>query len=205
MIVFGAEQGFAGGFADRVLEAAIGLGEASWLMVGSRTVELARQRGFALTWETALPAHAAALPALAGDLAEAIYRHVAETGASRVGMLTPVWAGGSGLRIEPRPLLPLDLTAFAGEARDAPMTTLPQAVLLARLTEEYVYACVCEAAVEAYAAENQARVSAMAGARSKIDEQFVQLQQLEHRVRQEAITAEVVELSARAGQRRRAT
>jgi F-type H+-transporting ATPase subunit gamma len=85
------------------------------------------------------------------------------------------------------------------------MTTLPQAVLLARLTEEYVYACVCEAAVEAYAAENQARVSAMAGARSKIDEQFVQLQQLEHRVRQEAITAEVVELSARAGQRRRAT
>jgi F-type H+-transporting ATPase subunit gamma len=197
LIVFGAEAGFAGGFADRVLEAAAEVGDASWLLVGSRTAALAHERGLAITWETNLPARAAALPALAGDLAEALYRHIAERGASRVDMLTPVWEGAAGLRFERRPLLPLDLAALAPGSGQPPLTTIPDAVLLARLSEEYVYACICEAAVEAYAAENQARVNAMASARSKIDEQLGELQQLEHRVRQEAITAEVVELSAR--------
>jgi F-type H+-transporting ATPase subunit gamma len=202
LIVFGAEQGFAGGFADRVLAAASGFGEASWLMVGSRTAELARDRGLSLAWETPMPARAAALPALAGDVAEALYGRLVQTGASRVAMLTPVWRGGDGARMETRPLLPLDLAAFTSPAREPPLTTLPEATLLARLTEEYVYACICEAAGEAYVAENQARVSAMASARSKIDEQLLELQQLEHRVRQEAITAEVVELSTRARRRR---
>ena len=197
LIVFGAEAGFAGGFADRVLEAATALGEASWLLVGSRTAALARERGLEIVWETNLPARAAALPALAGDLAEALYRHIVERGASRVEMLTSVWEGAAGLRFERRPLLPLDLAALAADGGQPPLTTLPAAVLLARLSEEYVYACICEAAVEAYAAENQARVNAMASARSKIDEQLRELQQLEHRVRQEAITAEVVELSTR--------
>lgn len=197
LIVFGAEQGFAGGFADRVLEAALERREASWLLVGSRTAELARERGLPLAWEANLPARAAALPALASDLAEALYRHLVKTGASRVEMLTPIWEGGAGLRIERRPLLPIDFDALAADGGLPPLTTLPEADLLARVSEEYVYACICEAAVEAYAAENQARANAMASARNRIDEQLRELQQLEHRVRQEAITAEVVELSAR--------
>jgi F-type H+-transporting ATPase subunit gamma len=199
LIVFGAEQGFVGGFADRVLDAAGAVGEAAWLMVGARTAMLARERGRALAWQTGLPAHAAALPATALAIAEALFGAIAGAGAGRIEMVVPVWGGSEGVRIERRRLLPLDPAAFALE-RDGPppLTTLAPAVLLTQLTEEYVFARICEAAVEAYVAENQARVSAMAGARSKIEAQLVELQQLEHRVRQEAITAEVVELSARA-------
>jgi F-type H+-transporting ATPase subunit gamma len=205
LIVFGAEQGFAGGFSDKVLEVAASLPEANWLMVGARTALLASQRGRRVMWKIGLPARAAALPATAASIAEALYDAVAHAGMARVDMVVPVWTGSGGTRIERRALLPLDTTALAGgpPASQPPLTTLRPAVLLTRLTEEYVYARVCEAAVEAYVAENEARVTAMAAARSKIETQLATLQQLEHRVRQEAITAEVVELAGRASERRR--
>jgi F-type H+-transporting ATPase subunit gamma len=205
LIVFGAEQGFAGGFSDRVIEAAAGLPKAAWLMVGARTAVLAAERGREIMWRTGLPARAAALPASAAAIAEALYDAIVRQGAARVDMVVPVWTGGAGTRIEIRALLPLDTAALAGApvASQPPLTTLSRDVLLGRLTEEYVYARICEAAVEAYVAENEARVTAMAAAHGKIETQLAALQRLEHRVRQEAITAEVIELAARASEGRR--
>jgi F-type H+-transporting ATPase subunit gamma len=205
VVVFGAEQGFAGGFSDRVLEAAAGLPEAAWMMVGARTAALAAERGHEIMWKTGLPARGAALPATAATIAEALYEAIARRGVARVEMVVPVWTGGGGTRIERRALLPLDPATLAdgASARQPPLTTLPRAVLLTRLTEEYVYARLCEAAVEAYVAENEARVAAMAAAHQKIEVQLAGLQLLEHRVRQEAITAEVIELAGRASDGRR--
>jgi F-type H+-transporting ATPase subunit gamma len=205
LVVFGAEQGFAGGFSDRVLEAAASLPKAGWLMVGARTAALAAERGHEITWKTGLPARGAALPATAATIAEALYEAIARRGAARVDMVVPIWTGSGGTRIERRALLPLDPATLAdgASAGQPPLTTLPRAVLLTRLTEEYVYARLCEAAVEAYVAENEARVTAMAAARQRIEAQLSGLQLLEHRVRQEAITAEVIALAGRASDGRR--
>jgi F-type H+-transporting ATPase subunit gamma len=200
LIVFGAEQGFAGGFSDRVLEVAGRHSEAEWLVVGARTALLASERGRQLLWKTSLPARAAALPATAAAVAEALYEAIARKISARVDMVVPVWTGGVGIRVECRALLPLGtavLAAVGKAARLPPLVTLTPAVLLTRVTEEYVYARICEAAVEAYVAENEARATAMAAAHSKIETQLAALQLLEHRVRQEAITAEVVELAGR--------
>jgi F-type H+-transporting ATPase subunit gamma len=75
-----------------------------------------------------------------------------------------------------------------------PLTTLAPDVLLASLADEYVYASLCEAAMHAFVAENEARAAAMVRARSKVQDILTELHLSEHRVRQEAITAELVEL-----------
>ena len=80
-----------------------------------------------------------------------------------------------------------------------PLITLPASRLVARLAEEYVYAALCEAAMHAFAAENEARVAAMVRARRNMETMLERLQALERQVRQEEITAEVVELASGAG------
>ena len=74
--------------------------------------------------------------------------------------------------------------------------TLPPAELLEQLAQEYVYAQLCEAAMHAFAAENEARMATMVRARRNIDTMLETLRALERQVRQEEITAEVVELAS---------
>src|SRR5262249_13721881 len=69
------------------------------------------------------------------------------------------------------------------------------------LAEEYVYAALCEAAMHAFVAENEARAAAMLRARGKVQEMLAALHVSENRVRQEAITAEIVELAALRGRK----
>ena len=69
-------------------------------------------------------------------------------------------------------------------------------MLLERLAAEYVYAQLCQAVMHAFAAENEARMVAMAAARTHIESNLGGLSQHEHRLRQEEITTEIVELAA---------
>jgi len=59
-----------------------------------------------------------------------------------------------------------------------------------------VHAQLCEAALQAFAAENQARMESMASAHNEIERQLSQLQGQQRVVRQEEITAEIIELAA---------
>jgi F-type H+-transporting ATPase subunit gamma len=93
--------------------------------------------------------------------------------------------------------LPLDARRFdVMPVGMSPLTTLPSEMLLASLAEEYVFASLCEAAMHSFVAENEARAAAMVRARSKLEEMLGELTLSEHRERQEAITAELVELAA---------
>ena len=102
------------------------------------------------------------------------------------------------------PLLPFDFRRFAATvpgrtSGQAPLTTLPPARLLSGLAEEYVFAELCEAALTAFAAENEARVATMLAAKGNLESMLTGLQALERQIRQEEITAEVVELAGSAG------
>ncbi len=68
--------------------------------------------------------------------------------------------------------------------------------MLERLTAEYVYARLCEAAMHAYEAENQSRMMTMMAARHNIGSRLAALTQREQQLRQEEITNEIVELAA---------
>jgi len=63
-----------------------------------------------------------------------------------------------------------------------------------RLAEEYVYAALVGAAMESFAAENDARLATMQSARQNIAETLENLHGAAVRIRQEEITAELLEL-----------
>jgi F-type H+-transporting ATPase subunit gamma len=197
-IAFGAEEGFAGAFADQVLDATRGdFAAGPVLLIGGRTAADATEHGFAPVWTTGLPSRAAALPQLASAVVDALYDHLATLGGTAVAMRYPMWRSGSGVTVVRRSLLPFDASAFpATPSREPPLTNLPAAPLIERLAQEYVFAQICEAAVEGFAAENAARMEAMASAKTNIDGKLAGLKAEERLVRQETITAEVVELAA---------
>jgi hypothetical protein len=59
------------------------------------------------------------------------------------------------------------------------------------LAADYMHALLCEAALHAFAAENEARMEAMAAARNQIERKLSTLQAPRRLIRQEEITAEV--------------
>jgi F-type H+-transporting ATPase subunit gamma len=59
-----------------------------------------------------------------------------------------------------------------------------------------MHAQLCRAGLHAFAAENEARMEAMAAARNHVERQLTLLQARQRAVRQEEITEEVIELAA---------
>ncbi|AOH87038.1 H(+)-transporting ATPase (plasmid) [Sphingomonas panacis] len=198
LVLFGAEQGFAGAYPERVLDAAAAdFPDAHVFLIGARSAALAGERGLATAWQASLPGRVAALPDVATLTLDALYDYLAAAGAVPVTMIYPFWKAGEGLKIIRRPLLPLDSEAFpASGSGPVPLANMPPADLLAKLVQEYVFAQLCEAAAEAFAAENEARMATMAAAKTHIDGKLAALQLEERLTRQSEITAEVVELAA---------
>lgn len=92
-------------------------------------------------------------------------------------------------------LFPINLADLPPARADRPLMQLPQKTLIAALGQDYFNAQVCKAALHAFAAENEARLEAMTSAGSQIARELETFQATLRRVRQEAITAEIIELS----------
>lgn len=198
LILFCAEQGFAGAFSERVLDAVMGdLPGATVFLVGTRGVAVANERGLRPQWSAPMAAHAGAIPSFANRVADALYERVAEGTVARVDVVFSHSHFGGGIEIAQHSLLPIDLGRFARPVQNQPpLTALAPWVLLERFASEYVYAQLCEAAIEAFAAENEARMMAMAAAKTNIESKLASLSQRAHQLRQEEITTEIVELAA---------
>ena len=194
-VVFSAEQGFVGGFVERILDEVAARPPAVQLIIGSRGQALAAIRKIPYVWQSAMATQVDSIAGLCIRVASALYEIVAEQRIAAVEVLFPFWTPGEGPHVMSQSLLPLDQQRFrAMPITLPPLTTLPPDLLLASLAEEYVYAALCEAAMQAFVAENEARAAAMVRARSKLEDMLTDLHQTENRVRQEAITAELVEL-----------
>jgi F-type H+-transporting ATPase subunit gamma len=197
LIVFCAEQGFVGAFSERVLDqAASEPPGTTLLLVGTRGAVLARERGLAPSWAAPMATSANGVPDLASRLAETLYTRVSGDGLASVDMVYSRTTDAGGIEIERRSLLPIDYNQFKRPiGRRIPLTNLAPAVLLERLASEYIYAQLCQAAMLAFEAVNQAHMMAMGAARANIQNKLAGLAQLERRLRQQEITAEVVELA----------
>jgi len=198
LVVFCAEQGFVGAFSEHVLDA-IGaeLGTAPLLVIGTRGLAMLAERGIAPLWSGAMPGHTQGIPRLADHIAEAVYARVAS---GEIGNLDAVFSrrGEDHLvHVHRRRLFPLDPAEFHSSAqRNPPLLTQKPEVLLRELTAEYLHAQLCAIALHAFAAENEARMEAMAMAHGQIDRQLADLRATQRRVRQDEITAEIIELAA---------
>ncbi len=198
LVLFCAEQGFAGAFSGRVLDA-VGpdLRTARVFLIGARGTATAAERGVTPTWSGAMPSRSDGVPRLADRIAEALYARIANGDIDRLDAVFSQWQPGHAAHIERRCLFPLDKSRFQSHAEvNPPLLNLTPEALLRDLTADYVHAQLCEAALHAFAAENQARMESMASAHSEIERQLSRLQGQQRVVRQEEITAEIIELAA---------
>lgn len=193
-VAFCAEQGFAGAFNQRVLDVA---GEGSIAVVGTRGAAVARERGVEPVVLMAMANNLDTVPALATRLIDSILREMPERGRWRLDLVF-ARAGADDVEVERRHVLPLDPARFpaARNRTMPPLTTMPPAALLDRLAEEYLFAEICAAAMHSFAAENAARLFAMANARSNIERRLAGLSVTEKTSRQAEITSEITELVA---------
>jgi F-type H+-transporting ATPase subunit gamma len=197
LILFCAEQGFVGAFSEHVLDqAASEPPGTTLLLVGTRGAALARERGIAPDWTSPMVTSANAIPDLASRLAETLYARLSSGSLAHVDMIYSQTAAVGGIEVERRSLLPLDHNQFKRPIEPRiPLTNLEPAILLERLASEYIYAQLCQAAMLAFEAVNEARMLTMGSARTNIQNKLTGLAQLERRLRQQEITAEVLELA----------
>ncbi len=197
LILFCAEQGFAGAFSERVLDAAADdLGSSVNLVIGTRGAVVTNERGLIPAWSAPMATNVDAIPSFANRLADTLYDYVARGAIAQVDVLFSRAVPGSGIEIDRHSLLPIDFGRFVRPVeKQVPLTTFAPQLLLERLAVEYVYAQLCEAAMHAFEAENEARMMAMASAKTNIESKLVGLSQRERQLRQEEITTEIVELA----------
>jgi F-type H+-transporting ATPase subunit gamma len=197
-VIFCAEQGFAGAFSERMLDAAgAEIATAEIFLIGSRGRQIASERGVKPRWEAPMPSHSFAAPKLAERISEALDARLASGDIDRLEAVFSRWRPGHGVVVERRRLFPLDLSTFPRAADGAPpLINLKAGALMVDLAADYVHAQLCNAALHAFAAENEARAEAMAAARRQIETRLVEMQSTQRVVRQDEITAEIIELAA---------
>jgi len=193
IVAVGAEQGFAGGFSERVLRGVGAAGPDELLIVGDRAIGLARQLGYEPAWSAPAAAHLDQIEAIADQITEEIWSR-ANQGIATVSLIYAAPDGADA--IVSRSLAPFDFKRFA-HTRNAqpPLTQLAASALLAKLAEEYVFAELCEALTLSFAAENEARIRAMTAARGHVREILDALGARSRHLRQEEITNEIIELA----------
>jgi len=193
LVVFCAEQGFVGGFSDRVLDVVIAQDTgADLFLIGSRGVASAAARGLVPVWSAAMPARSASLPKFADQMLGAIF---AQGELRAVMVVHTLWQRGRG-QVAQTALFPLGLDGAAPAA--PPLANLPTADLARQLCLDVLHAGLTRAALHAFVAENEARMAAMAAATRQIEVELASLEALARRARQEAITAEIIEIAAAA-------
>jgi F-type H+-transporting ATPase subunit gamma len=198
LVVFCAEQGFAGAFSERVLDA-VGteLTTSELFLVGTRGGAAAAERGLTAGWQSAMPLQSAGVPKLADRIAGALYSRIATGEIGQLDAIFSEWQPGHGTHVKRRRLFPFDMALFPRPTdANIPLLSLTPEALLIELTADYLHAQLCNAGLHALAAENEARMEAMAAARNQIERQLSSLQATQRHVRQEEITAEIIELAA---------
>lgn len=199
LVLFTAEHGFVGGFNERLAEAlhASPTPTDFLFVLGSRGTVFLLERGVKIDWTRPMATRLASAPATVRRLSDELYERIAKGEISRVEVMFGHSRQGEAPRIERRLLLPFDPTPVAAKPpREAPLHNLQPQILLEKLTEEYVFALLAEAAVESLASENAARFTAMASAHDNVSTKLDQLRQAARLARQDEITTELLDLVA---------
>ena len=204
VIALCAEQGFAGMFNRRVLDAAerllesAGAQPAELMVLGARGQTAAEERGLKVGWSASMIAHVDEAVALADRVTEQLYARLDEGRATRVSLAHATPSPSGEVHVVEHTLAPFDFARFPrAQNRSPPLISLPPGLLLAELAEEYVFAELTEAVTLSLAAENEARMRAMTAAKTNVSKMLDKLIGRSRQLRQEEITNEIIELGAR--------
>ena len=178
LVLFCAEQGFAGAFSERVLDAVgADLATSELFLIGTRGGARRRRKGRRRRLEKRHAVAFARYPqARRPHRRSALrpYRHGRDRPARR--RLQRMAAGPRHPCRTPPPVSLRHVGFPRPTDANAPLLNLAPEALLSELTADYLHAQLCNAALHAFAAENEARMEAMAAARNQIERQLSALQ-----------------------------
>lgn len=180
-LLIGPEQGFTGGLAGRVVEALPAHAHSKPLIIGSRTVSAAQARGIDGSRWLPSPGQVNAL----ADLATALTRQLPED--QPVDITHAAATGPVHVRLPPLPRQASRPDCLIQLPADAVLTGAARLDRLARLTAILL---------DAYLAEQLARLATLTGARERIRERLEQLSTQLTGARQDAISQEIADLWA---------
>lgn len=199
VIVFAAEQGFAGAFTDRVfdkLDAEFGQ-SAVLFVVGDRGIPEAEERRRNVAWSAPMAAQPAQALGLATRLTDQVFEALASGAFSALSVIySEPAAGQTNICLER--LIPFDFGRFPQDRSADVMLSLPPATMLDSLVQEYVFAQLAQAALLSFAAENEARMRAMIAAQDNTSDTLAQMVGTARQLRQDEITEEILELAVSA-------
>lgn len=189
------ERGFVGALNEHVLRAAR---EApppqEVLLVGARGLAFAREEALTVTYVGNMATHLAGLGDVADQIGDLLLKRMDASEPMTADVIHPRRTPAGGAVIEQRRLLPIDLPSRARPAESQPITMLPVPVLASQIAIEYVHARLFEFVAESFAAANAASLEILQAAHAHLDEMLVELRRTENVIRQEEITAEVLEV-----------
>ncbi len=190
LIAVTSEHGFVGGFDAQLLdrvEAELGPGQALGV-IGRRGAALAAERGLAVAWSVPMATHVGGVLGVTRRAADRIARVASAT------VVYGAYRHGGRYEIAARRILPLDPKLLARAPRTVPLHQLDPEALLAELAGEYLFAEITRSVMESLASENGARLQVMEAADRNIADKLDTLRRRERAVRQDAITAELLDV-----------
>jgi len=196
LVVFCSEHGFCGSFNEPLLRAAAEALQREpylrLLFVGSRGAMRAAEHGLrpslSLTMATDITGVGPAARRVAGEL----YRMFVTQTITSAEMLY-MRESDNRTSLVRSTLLPLEAPA-ANSSAAPPLVNMAPRRLREELAAEYMFSMLEAAAMESFNSENAARFRTMQAAHENIDRKSAELSRLARRLRQEAVTAEILEL-----------
>jgi F-type H+-transporting ATPase subunit gamma len=210
VIVFGSDQGLCGQLNERIATYTIDMlngmhihrADRAVVVVGERVVGFLEEAGQPVELCLPTPGSIAAITSLVQELLLRIDGWRTGSAIDRVQLFYN--QSVSGVRYQPHSaaLLPLDLAWLqrlqrtAWPSRILPMFTMPVDRLFSLLVRQHLFITLYRACAEALATENASRLAAMRNAEKNIEEHLEQLNARFHYQRQQAITAELLDIVA---------
>jgi F-type H+-transporting ATPase subunit gamma len=198
-VLFGAEHGLCGGFNQQLLRMIERHSQEKaekplLIVVGSRAARLCCERGLQPDVAVPMATHYAGVTGTAHRVAADLFQMFSERQVAGVELVYAMHVG-QVLKVQRQKLLPLDLPSEKPRSSQfPPIINVHPRQLLDGMISEYLFAALENAAMQSFFSENSARFRTMEASHQNIRKKSSDLITLGQRMRQEAVTSEILEL-----------
>jgi F-type H+-transporting ATPase subunit gamma len=202
-LVFASDQGLCGTYNESVVQAALSFkketaDQVDFLVIGRRGHEILTMRDAEPVLSAPSPTGLEGIKIQVPELAADIFEKYVELGAVELYFIYNAYEGMGRFRENVRRVLP-PTADMLSEGRDQafrgePLLTAAPTELLGSFIEEYFFIELYRALLESHCSENGARLLSMTSAGSNIEERLLELTRQFQAVRQDTITAELLDV-----------
>jgi F-type H+-transporting ATPase subunit gamma len=198
LVVFCSEHGFCGAFNEPLISAGAEASRSEpnlqLIFVGTRGAQRACERKLRPALTLPMATHSSGVTAVSRRVAAALYRMFIARTLTSVEVIFRGEVTGEPADLSRLKLLPLEAPPVGNPTEMPPIVNMNPSRLLDELAAEYMFAMVEAAAMESFASENTARFRTMEAAHENISNKTTELNRLVRRMRQEAVTTEILDL-----------